>query len=87
MFQKNYPTACKRWQRSDKREKTCLTLKNTLLEMARTVRNIADVLANEKQLYDRESLLPVQQSTEILTTQVSDSARGENDSSENSSLV
>ena len=84
-FQKNYPTACKRWEQSTKRERVLGRIRSVLLETAENMRHIADILENDKQLYGRTSLLPDQESTEILTTQVSESALGEKDSAGKSS--
>lgn len=76
---------CEEWQQSEKRKETYASIKHTLLHMARMVRNIANVLENDQQLYGRTSLLPDQESTETLTTQVSESALGEKDSTGKSS--
>lgn len=84
-FQKNYPTACKRWEQSTKRERVLGRIRGVLLETAKNMRHIADILENDKQLYGRTSLLPDQESTEILTTQVSESALGEKDAEGKSS--
>ena len=84
-FQKNFPTACKRWEESTKRERVLRRIRGALLDMAEDVRHIAEILENDKQLYGRTSLLPDQESTEILTTQVSESALGEKDSAGKSS--
>ena len=84
-FQKNYPPACKRGEQSIKRELVLGRIRGVLLETAKNMRHIADILENDKQLYGRTSLLPDQESTEILTTQVSESALGEKDSAGKSS--
>ena len=78
-FQKNYPTACKRWEQSAKRERTQRRIRSILLETAENMRHIADILENDRLLYGRTSLLPDQESTETLTTQVSESAFAEKD--------
>ena len=70
---------------STKRERVLGRIRGVLLETAKNMRHIADILENDKQLYGRTSLLPDQESTEILTAQVSESALGEKDAAEKSS--
>ena len=84
-FQKNYMTACQRGGQSTNRARALGGIRSVLLETAENMRHIADILENDKQLYGRTSLLPDQESTEILTTQVSESALGEKDSAGKSS--
>ena len=78
-FQKNFPTACKRWEQSAKRERTLRRIQSVLLEAAEDMRHIAEILENDRLLYGRTSLLPDQESTDILTAQVSESAFCEKD--------
>lgn len=72
---RNYKMITEEWRR----------IQSVLLEAAEDMRHIADILENDKQLYGRTSLLPDQESTKILTTQVSESALGEKDSAGKSS--